>query len=240
MNEFGNTPITPSLPDAPRPAGWFPVWIKAVTQPKEQTFIDITDHPDAQPKTAYIWMFLAGTLTAIVSGFVQAFTVSKTLGEQGIFEGSNVGVVVGAVCAAPVAGALSVLFFALGVAIIQWIAKLFGGTGTYNKLVYAIAAISVPFTLVSVVLLPLNMIPYVGICTGLLSAGLGIYALFLQITAVKAVNRFGWGQAAGSVLLPGFLILIFCACIVVIGLALLGPMIGDVFKGINQSLQLVP
>jgi hypothetical protein len=130
MNEFNNTPVISTPPQAPGSAGWFPVWVKAVTQPNEQTFVDMTEHPDAQPKTAYIWIFLAGTLSAMVNGFVQAITVTNTLGEQGAFQGSAVGVVIGAVCAAPVAGAISALFFALGVAIMQWIAKLFGGTGT--------------------------------------------------------------------------------------------------------------
>jgi len=240
MSEFDNMPVMPPSAGAPAPAGWIPVWIKAVTQPNEQTFVDITEHPDAQPKTAYIWMFFAGTLSAVVNGFVQAATVTRSLGEQSVFEGSTVGVVVGAVCAAPIAGALSVLFFALGVAIIQWIAKLFGGTGSYDKLVYAIAAISMPFTLVSVVLLPLSLVPYGAVCTGLLGTGLGFYALFLQITAVKAVNRFGWGPAAGSVLLPGFLVLLICACVVILSLTLLGPVIGDVFNDINQGLQFSP
>ena len=85
-------------------------------------------------------------------------------------------------------------------------------------------------------LVPFNAVPYLNICTGLISLGLGLYALFLQITAVKAVNRFGWGQAAGSVLIPGLVILFFCGCIVIGGLMVMGPVIGDVFEQINQSL----
>lgn len=231
MSEFSNTPF--EAPPQPGSAGWFPVWIKAVTKPSEQTFVEITEHPDAQPKTAYIWIFLAGTISTLVSGFVQAAAMAQTMGEGGL-ESSPLASVIGVLCGAPVGGGLSVLFFALGVAITQWVAKLFGGTGTYDKLVYAVAAISVPFTLVSMLLVPLSLIPFVGICTGVLSAGLGFYALFLQITAVKAVNRFGWGQAAGSVLLPGFVILFVCACVVAGSLMLLGPAIGDVFSEINQ------
>jgi len=243
MSQFDNTPITPPSSGAPGPAGWFPVWIKAVTRPNEQTFIDITEHPDALPKTAYIWIFIVGTLSTIVTGIIRVILVAAGLNGQSGFEGAGSAVggsLIGIICVSPFAGVLTVLFFALGVAIIQWIAKLFGGTGTYDKLVYAIAAISVPFTLLSMFLAPLSIVPYVGICTGLLSAGLGFYALFLQITAVKAVNRFGWGQAAGSVLLPGFVILVVCGCIVFGILMLMGPMIGNVFSSINQSLQTVP
>jgi len=126
------------------------------------------------------------------------------------------------------------------VAIIQWIAKLFGGTGNYEKLLYAFAAITVPFTIVSSLFVLLGVIPFVGICTGVISFGLSIYALVLQVMAVKAINRFGWGQAAGSVLMPGCVVFILCACVVIGGLMLMGPMIGNVFSGINQSLQLAP
>jgi hypothetical protein len=64
--------------------------------------------------------------------------------------------------------------------------------------------------------------------------------LFLQITAVKAVNRFGWGQAAGSVLLPGLIFLVVCGCIVGVGVMLLGPTISEVFSGIGEGLQFAP
>lgn len=242
MSQFDNTPIMPSSSREPGSAGWLSVWIRAVTQPNEQTFIDITDHPDALPKTAYIWIFLVGTLSMIVSGVIQAALGAAGVGGQsGEGMGAVIGgSVIGAICISPVAGALSVLFFALGVAIMQWVAKLFGGTGSYDKLVYAMAAISVPVTLVSMLLVPFNAVPFLNICTGLLSIGLSFYALFLQVVAIKAVNRFGWGQAAGSVLLPGLTILIVCGCIVIGGLMLMGPMIGDVFSEINQSLQFAP
>jgi hypothetical protein len=243
MSQFDNTPIMPSSSGKPGPAGWIPVWIKAVTQPNEQTFVDISESPEAQPKTAYLWLFIFGTLTAIVTGVIQMILVASGLnGQSGLGGLGNAvgGSLIGVICASPFAGGLTVLFFALGVAIVQWIAKLFGGTGSYDKLIYTMAAIAVPFTLVSMVLVPLSAVPFINICTGLLSFGFGIYSLFLQITAVKAVNRFGWGQAAGSVLLPGLVIVFVCSCLVIGVLMLLGPAIGNVFSGINQSLQSVP
>ena len=241
-----NTPIMESKPG---PAGWLPVWIKAVTQPNEQTFVDITESPDANPKTAYIWVFIAGTISGIIQAIASSFGSARGLSalsqipglEQYIPQSSGgggfaIGSLIGGVCASPLAGVLSVVFFALGVAIIQWIAKMFGGTGTYDKLIYAMAAITVPFTLVSAVFSVFSLIPFVGLCTGLISLGLGIYALVLQVMAVKAVNRFGYGQAVGSVFIPGCVVFIFCACIIFGGMLLLGPVIGNVFQSINQSL----
>ena len=253
MSQFDNAPIMPPSSGAPGPAGWFPVWIKAVTQPKEQTFIDITEHPNASSKTAYIWVFIAGTLSGIIQAIATTIRMATGVNSQfqipgmeqyfpqsaGGSEGIGVSLI-GGLCASPIAGVVSVIIFALVVAIIQWIAKLFGGIGTYDKLLYAFAAITVPFTIVSSLFALFSIIPFVGICFGVISFGLSIYALVLQVMAVKAVNRFGWGPAAGSVFIPGCVVFILCACVVFGVLMLMGPMIGNIFSGINQSLQFAP
>lgn len=241
---------TPVMESKPGPAGWFQVWVKAFTKPSEQTFIDITESPNAVAKTAYIWVFIVGTFSAIIQAIVRGIYTAVGMAPQlpipGLEEYTQQPIpgdpttaltsILGGVCASPIAGLLSVVVFAIVVAIIQWIAKAFGGTGTYDKLAYGIAAVSVPATLITTVLSLFSAIPFVGICTGLISLGLSFYVIYLQITAVKAVNRLGWGAAIGSVLIPWFVIVFFCACVVIGGLALLGPIIGDTFNQINQGL----
>ncbi len=241
---------TPMMESKPGPAGWLPVWIKAVTKPSEQTFVEITESADATMKTAFIWVFIAGTISGIAQAIVRAIYMAMGTTPQvsipgleqfsqqptGGDAGSAVVSLAISLCTSPLIGLVSIGFFALGVAITQWIAKLFGGVGTFEKLAYASAAISVPFTLVSAVLTLFTAIPIVGICTGIISLLLSFYALYLQITAVKAVNRFGWGPAIGSVFIPGLVVAFVCGCVVIGGLMLLGPAIGDVFSGINQSL----
>jgi len=249
MSEFDSTPSMPPSSGTPGPAGWLSVWIKAITQPNEQTFVDITEHPDMSAKTAYIWIFLAGTFSGIIQAIAQAISTATGVNalsqipglEQYLPQTSGgggfaFGALVGGICAAPFVGLLSIVLFSLIVAIIQWVAKLFGGTGTYEKLLYAFAAISVPVTIVSSLFVLLGMIPFVGICTGLISIGLSIYVLVLEVMAVKGVNRFGWGQAAGSFFIPGCSVFILCACVVVGGLMVLGPVIGKTFEQINQNL----
>lgn len=233
---------SPIMQPTPGVSGWLPTWIKAVTKPSEQTFIEITSSPEASSKTAFLWVFIAGTLSGLVSGLIQMALLAAGVQPQGFGQfsgaaGRGIGTGLGiAICSAPISGLLSVIGLAIGVAIIQWIAKLFGGTGTFEKLAYAIAAITVPVTLVAMFLTPLSAVQYLGICTGLLSAGIGFYALFLQITAVKAVNGFGWGPAIGSVLLPGVVIVLLCACVVGVSMALLGPRITEIFRQINQGM----
>jgi hypothetical protein len=239
-----NMPVMESKPGV---AGWFQVWMTAVTKPNEQTFVDLTESPNATSKTAFIWVFIAGTISAVFQAILQAIYSATGTAPQMPIPGleqytQNLGsgdagsiaiALVTSICLSPVAGGVSVLFFALFTAIVQWVAKLFGGTGAFEKLAYAFAAISVPFTLVASVLALFTAIPFIGACFGILSFGLAIYSIVLQVMAVKGVNRFGWGQALGSVFLPGLVIFIFCCC-VVFGLSmLLGPVIGEALGGMQ-------
>ncbi|MDD2923090.1 MAG: hypothetical protein PHQ36_12465, partial [Anaerolineales bacterium] len=137
MSEFDNTPIMPETTGgAPGPMGWIQTWIKAISQPNEQTFIDISESPEAQPKTAYIWVFVIGILSTIVNGFVQMIIAATQQGDARSAGATVGGALVALICSSPVIGGVSVLFFALGTAVIQWIAKLFKGAGTYDKLIY--------------------------------------------------------------------------------------------------------
>ena len=248
-----DSPNEPLMKTGSGASGWLPVWIKAVSQPNENTFAEITERPGVSSSTAFLWIFLATTLSTIISGLLTAlmqtlgFTtptylkgLEEYIGSMPVDTTSVVGSLVGTLCFSPVIGVISVVFFAIGVAIIQWIAKLFSGLGSHGKLAYAFAAISVPISLVTTLLSPLGVIPWLGVCTTLISFGVGIYALVLQVMAVKGVNRFGWGAAIGSILGPWLVFVLFCACVVAIGLALLGPAVGDIFNTINESLMNIP
>lgn len=223
---------TPVMEPKPGPAGWLQVWIKAVTKPGEQTFIEISESPDAKTQTALIWSAIAGFIGGIGIGIGSALRVLIQSGGNS----SGVGTFAMYICGVPIAMAiLSPIGLALSTALFQWVAKMFGGVGSYEKLIYSLAAISVPITIASGVINLLSGVPIVGICVSLFSFAVSLYAIYLNITAVKAVNRFGWGQAAGSVLIPAFVIGFFCGCLVFGGMMLLGPAIGRTFGQINQG-----
>lgn len=215
------------------PAGWLQVWIKAVTKPSEQTFIEISESPDAKTQTALIWSAIAGFIGGIGVGIGSALRILIQSGGST----NGVGTLAMYICGFPIFMAiLSPIGLAFSAALFQWVAKMFGGAGSFEKLIYSLAAISVPITIVSGAINLLSGVPIVGICVSLFSFAVSLYTIYLNITAVKAVNRFGWGQAAGSVLIPAFVIGFFCGCLVFGGMMILGPVIGDAFGQINQGL----
>jgi hypothetical protein len=222
-------------------------WIAAVTKPSESTFAEIAAQPGATTGKAFLWVGLASLVTAFISAITQSVGKGSAMDMYRDFlppdlayalpSGGGSGMSFGAIiCGAPLGAILGVIFFAIGVGLIQWVAKLFGGTGSYEKLAYTFAAITVPVSAVMAVLSLLGLIPFIGVLFGIASFGVSIYSIVLQVLAVKAVNGLDTGKAVGSVLLPGLVIFIFVCCCVVIGVAAMGPMIGEVFNEINQGL----
>jgi hypothetical protein len=232
------------MPDAPMPpagpASFFQTWIPALTQPNEQTYARIAGSPNAKASTAYLWVFLSTIVASLMTLIVQGATLRERLAVSGVGAdrlGSGLGaVLITLLCGTPIFAVIGTAFFAIGVAIVQWIAKMFGGKGTNDQLAYAFAAISVPYSLVSSVFILLSAIPFVGFCFRLILGLAGLYILVLEIMAIKGINQFGWGPAIGSLFIPGLVVGLLCCCLVAILGAAMGPVIGNILSTINQSL----
>ena len=230
--------------DRPAPQGAFPVWSKVFTKPVPQTFIEITTHPDATAKNAYIWIFIAGTFSGLVYSALQ-FAMGMTALRQtapelqqlpGLSAGVGLGGILGVICSAPITGIFSVFGFAISTALIHWIARFLGGQANFDKMAYAFGAITAPMTIISAFLIPFNTVPFVSFCTLPVIVLLSIYVAYLEVAAVKAVHGFGWLEAAIAVFLPVILIVFICAFSVVAIMKALGPSINDIFQKIQPAL----
>lgn len=230
MNEDMNTPMSPG-----GPTSIFQTWVNALTKPSEQTFADIAASPNAKSTNAFLWVFVGSLVNFFLVSLVPNRLTNQFMSQFGINSGVSTSfgsTLVTAICGAPIMAILSVIAFAIFTGVVQWIAKMFGGTGTFDQLAYAIAAVTVPFSFVSGALSLLGAIQYVGYCFGFIGLVAGIYALVLQVMAVKGVNRFGWGQAAGSYFLP-FFVFVCCIAVVIIGaLSFLVPVVSETFHQI--------
>lgn len=234
-NEMPNAPMTPS-----GPTSFFQTWVPALTKPNEQTYALIAGSPNAKASTAYLWVFISSLVASFISLIAQGTLIRERLSASGFdsgrFGNGIGGIAITLLCGTPIIAVIGTAFFAIWVAIIQWIAKMFGGKGTNDQLAYAFAAIGVPYSLISSIFILLSAIPFVGLCFRIILGLAGLYIIVLQIMALKGVNQFGWGPAIGSLFIPGLVVGLLCCCLVAILGAALGPVIGNVFSTINQSL----
>lgn len=233
MNEQTNAPMVPPPSGA---SDWVSVWRDAITKPSDLTFARIAQSPNAKLTTALLWVFLGSLVNFFLGSLVQGRLMGQMMQNSDL--GINVpqaagGGLIAAICGAPIGAVISVVVFAIVVGVVQLLARMFGGRGTFDQLAYAIAAIVAPFSLVSGVLTLLSAIPFAGVCFGLVGLLAGLYVLVLEVMAVKGVNQFGWGQAAASLLLP-FVVLACCIALGVVGvLRALGPNINQIFESLT-------
>ena len=237
MNEPTNAPM---LPPPSGVSEWVSVWRDAITRPSDQTFARIAQSPNAKLTTALLWVFLGSLVNFFLASLVQGALMSQMM-QNSDFGGQEFPLVAGgglmtAICGAPIGAVISVVLFVVVIGIVQLLAKMFGGRGTFDQLAYAIAAIVTPFYLVSGVLTLLSAIPFAGICFGIVGFLAALYVLVLEVMAVKGVNQFGWGPAIGSLLLP--VLAIGCCIAVVVGalLSMVAPEMMDLFNSITTPV----
>lgn len=230
---------TASIPSAPSES-FLRTWIDALTKPREETYAAMGASPKAKAMTGYLWIFLTSIVASAVTFLVQSTQITEQLEGSGmnLDQVGSVpgGIVVALLCSAPFAAVFAALFFAIWTALMQWIAKMFGGTGNNDKLAYTLAAITAPYSLISALFVALSAIPYVGFCfSAVLGLG-GLYVLVLEVMAIKGTNRLGWGPAIGAYAIPGLAVLLICCCAALVLTSVMGLALGDVWSTINESM----
>ena len=235
MNDQMNTPMSP-VPSSGS-TSFVQVWMQALTKPNEQTYAEIASSPEASPGKAYLWVFLAALVNFLIAIVIQAL-FSGFGGQSAELQNMLGGSMIALICVVPVLAGLAVLAFMITTGIVQWVAGLFKGMGTYGQLAYALGAISAPATLISSVLSIFAAIPFLGLCLWPVSILLLLYVAILNVMAVKGVNKFGWGQAIASYLLPTVVLFGLCLLpiVVIAVMRLMGPAIGNTFSTIQNSL----
>ncbi|MHC1782521.1 MAG: YIP1 family protein [Anaerolineaceae bacterium] len=210
---------------------WFDTWIQAVTRPSVATFERIVRDPKASTTRAFLWVFITSLIGyAFIMAGQMAFggsTGAAMLGGRSNLGGGEALMIF--LCQTPIMAVLSIVGLVISAGITTLIARALGGSGTFSQLVYAFAAYQAPLALVSGVL---GAIPFVIF----LSFFLGFYGIVLNVIAVKAVHRFGWGRAIVSSVVILFGILVLIAVVTIAILALMGPAIQNVFNNVIQQI----
>lgn len=204
---------------------WFKIGLTMLTKPNEQAFVEIVSTQAVSTSKVYLWIFVLTTLSYFIY-----MTIDFALNSLGIqtssgmsWSGSSLGNMVVNFGISIVVGILSLFIFTIYVAFIQWIAKLFKGIGSFQKMTYVFGTVLIPAILISMVISPFNLMPNARAPVGIFSIVLGIYTLYLQIIATKAVNQLNWAQASTSVIITIILTFatVLCVTLLLIGTAIL-------------------
>lgn len=228
-------------PNGVTPLGTVETWIKALTQPNKGAYRQIVNDPGASIGKAVLWLLLFGFVGGLLTGIIRSIGGTSFIDQISQYttdfgdipfqmpasSGSAFMTIVGSAFGGLFGGVIGALIYA---ALVQLVAKMLGGTGTFEKLFYGFAAYGAPLGMVTSVL---GAIPFVG-C---LSLPLGIYGIVLNVVANQAANEYDTGKAVISSLAPALLLGLLCCCIIAVvsiaGGAILGPVIGDVFNNLS-------
>jgi len=228
----------PPVDTSPRPFGEIPgLWVK-VTQMTEAFFAE--EAPRASGSNVLISLLILAVITTIFSvisslvggGILAALTPPEVRQDLALGVGQNV---FSSICSG-IVGTLVGFYISNGLVYIG--ARIFGGSGSYGTQTYLQSLFFVPIGIVSAVVSLVYAIPVAGLCIGLVvGLALSIYGLILSVRVVKVVHNLATGQAVAAILVPVLVVTVAVACLVIMGLVILGPAIAEIFEDIVNNLQ---
>jgi hypothetical protein len=228
-------------PETEERLSFFNVMIKAYTGPSQSNFQSLARNSGASAGTAYLWVAIAAAvgslITAVLSQIFKFNPFMRYLDDYGLGDfrfgdqiaGGFFNVIWTVICGVPIAAVVGIIAFAIFTGVMHLISGLLGGQGDYGKLAYMMAAVQVPFTLVSSILSP---IPYLG-CLAFL---IGLYVLVLQVLALDGVYLYGIPKAILALLVPIIVICIVVACLVAGFVALFATAFQSVFEQFQNGI----
>jgi hypothetical protein len=217
---------------SPRPFGEIPsLWVK-VTQMTERFFAQ--EAPRASTSNTLIGVLILAAITMVTStlsslimgGTQTALLPAEYRDAAAVTAGQNV------LCSLCGGLIVTVVGFYLGNGLAYLGARVLGGSGDFGTQTYLQSLFAVPLGAVAGLV---SLVPCIGFIVALVPL---IYAIVLNVRAVKVVHNLTTGKAAVAVLWPALiLVLISClAVFVVFVLALLGPGIGNIFENIVTNI----
>jgi hypothetical protein len=225
--------MTDIMASPPERLSFFQVMLKAITGPSSANFRRLANNPGASAGVAYLWVAIAAVVSSLISTLMfQIFPSYRIMDELFRYGGDfgfnfdmpvrsgGLALITSLVCGAPLAAIFGVIGFAIISGLLHLIASLLGGKGDYGRLAYLLAAVSVPFSIVSSLLTP---IPYLG-CLALL---LSLYVIALEVLAIDGVHQFGVGKAIITMLIPLAVIFLLAFCLAALIVAFLLPVIRE-------------
>jgi hypothetical protein len=164
---------------------------------------------------------IAAVLFSMVTGFFQLQNIFTMLPPELSAVIPNLGMLIlillfGSVLLTPISFYIQVGVQYLG-------ARIFGGTGLFKSQAYIQGLVQVPFTILGGLISLSFLIPILGFVFGLIGFGISIFALIVNVRAIKAVHDLSTGRAVAAMIIPPIAVSLIFGCLI----AGLLPVIGQ-------------
>ena len=200
---------------------WYTLWWDVWTLPGTETFRQMLEETNGGAGRGFLWVVFSGILSAVayavlMFAFPNISLNSIPAANRQMFQ--TFGAVGNFLCI-PIA---SIVGAAITAGIYHGLARLFGGTGEWGRLVFCFAAIQAPTTLIALASsMPVSILSSskstlvlpVAVFSILFSLVLSVYTTALYVFALKATENIGTGKAITIILLPGILGLVAFGCL---------------------------
>jgi hypothetical protein len=176
----------------------FDTWGKVLSQPKEKTYIEVTENSNLATKTAFIWL-----VTSIILGAIGHFSFFIMFSEKNFSEYPPTISFIKFFLQVLAQAFYLVLSRLMVVTLVQHlVSRVFGGSGKYSKLFLITSSFLSP---IMIIFAWVGEIPYLK----LIALPLLLFEFYLHTLALKSVNRFSWAKAIGISIITIFVLVIF-------------------------------
>jgi hypothetical protein len=182
------------------PMSWQDIW-KLAVQPSVDNYERIIADPDATTGRAYKWIFFTILVSYPIAVIISVAGVLIQRGRLNLIFQAVLNGLPTIVLYTVLVSVGAMLGLLIGGYVLDWSARLIGGVGERTKYMFALAAFTCPMTLLSFALVTLTGVP-------LFSSLLGIYTFILQLTAIRAVYKLGWGGSCLATLVVPIIIVV--------------------------------
>ncbi len=198
---------------------WYEIWRDVWTNPGLEAFWSILKERDHSATRGLIWIGVTSLVLGLAGAVVSGPLYNNITGQLPSVLSAGEAVLTG-VCTVVLAPIFTIISMIILTAVFHFIAKLFKGNGTWGDLVFCIATVVAPASIISGVLGIIWQLVsqvqilffLVAIFFGIIGIALAIYNIILYILAIRAAENVGTGGAIGTVLIPIGVIVVLGIC----------------------------
>ncbi len=217
METLPAAPIAPQAPVSSRK--WYEIWRDVWTNPGVEAFWSILKEPDHSATRGFIWVGITSLVLGIISSFASIPLLNRMSSQVPSFL-SGGETVLTSLCTIILTPIFAIIGMIIMTGIYHLVARLFGGNGTWNDLVFCLAAVIAPAsifgTILSAILSIFSLVQELfflfAIFAGIIALALFIYNIILYILAIRASENVGTGGAIATVLIPIGVVFVVTIC----------------------------